>query len=31
VILIPDSQTTNISINAEAVPFTPCIYLNMAF
>jgi len=31
VILIPDSQTTSISIHAEAVPFTPCIYVNMAF
>ena len=30
-ILIPDSQTTSISIHAEAVPFTPTIYLNMAF
>lgn len=31
VILIPDSQTTSVSINAEAVPFTPAIYLNMSF
>jgi len=31
VIRIPDSQTTSISIHAEAVPFTPTIYLNMAF
>ena len=31
VIRIPDSPTTNISIHAEAVPFTPTIYLNMAF
>jgi outer membrane receptor protein involved in Fe transport len=31
VIRIPDSQTTSITINAEAVPFTPTIYLNMAF
>ncbi len=31
VILIPDSPTTSISIHAEAVPFTPTIYLNMAF
>ncbi len=31
VIRIPDSQTTNISIHAEAVPFTPTIYLNMSF
>jgi CarboxypepD_reg-like domain/TonB dependent receptor-like, beta-barrel/TonB-dependent Receptor Plug Domain len=30
-IRIPDSQTTSISIHAEAVPFTPTIYLNMAF
>jgi hypothetical protein len=31
VILIPDSQTTSISVHAEAIPFTPTIYLNMAF
>jgi len=31
VIHIPDSETTSISIHAEAVPFTPTIYLNMAF
>lgn len=31
VIRIPDSQNTSISIHAEAVPFTPTIYLNMAF
>jgi len=31
VILIPDSQTTSVSIHAEAVPFTPTLYLNMAF
>lgn len=31
VIRIPDSQTTSISIHAEAIPFTPTIYLNMAF
>jgi len=31
VILIPDSQTTSVSIHAEAVPFTPTIYLNMSF
>jgi len=31
VIRIPDSQTTSVSIHAEAVPFTPTIYLNMAF
>lgn len=31
VIRIPDSQTSSISIHAEAVPFTPTIYLNMAF
>ncbi|NOR34803.1 MAG: TonB-dependent receptor plug domain-containing protein, partial [Bacteroidales bacterium] len=31
VIRIPDSETTSISIHAEAVPFTPTIYLNMAF
>jgi len=31
VIRIPDSPTTSISIHAEAVPFTPTIYLNMAF
>jgi hypothetical protein len=31
VIRIPDSETTSVSIHAEAVPFTPTIYLNMAF
>lgn len=31
VITIPDSETTSISIHAEAIPFTPTIYLNMAF
>ena len=31
VVRIPNSQTTNVSINAEAVPFTPTLYLNMAF
>lgn len=31
VIRIPDSQNTSISIHAEAVPFTPTIYLNMTF
>jgi outer membrane receptor protein involved in Fe transport len=31
VIRIPESLTSSISINAEAVPFTPTIYLNMAF
>lgn len=31
VIRIPDSPTTSISVHAEAVPFTPTIYLNMAF
>jgi hypothetical protein len=31
VIRIPDTQTTSISIHAEAVPFTPTLYLNMAF
>ncbi|MDF1575890.1 MAG: TonB-dependent receptor [Bacteroidales bacterium] len=31
VILIPDSQTTSISIHAEAVPFTPTLYMNMSF
>jgi len=31
VIRIPDSPTSSISIHAEAVPFTPTIYLNMAF
>jgi len=31
VIRVPDSQNTSISIHAEAVPFTPTIYLNMAF
>jgi len=31
VIRIPDSLTSYISIHAEAVPFTPTIYLNIAF
>jgi hypothetical protein len=31
VIHIPETQNTSISIHAEAVPFTPTIYLNMAF
>lgn len=31
VIYIPDTQNTSISIHAEAVPFTPTLYLNMAF
>jgi hypothetical protein len=31
VVRIPDSLTSFISINAEAVPFTPTIYLNIAF
>ena len=31
VIRIPDSETSSVSIHAEAVPFTPTIYLNMAF
>jgi len=30
-IRIPDSQSTSISVHAEAVPFTPTIYLNLAF
>jgi len=28
---IPDSPNSSISVHAEAVPFTPTIYLNMAF
>ena len=31
VVKIPDSLTSSISINAEAVPLTPTIFLNMAF
>lgn len=31
VVRIPDSLTSTISVNAEAVPLTPTIYLNMAF
>jgi hypothetical protein len=31
VIRIPDSPTSSVSIHAEAIPFTPTIYLNMAF
>jgi hypothetical protein len=31
VIRIPDSETSSVSIHAEAVPFTPTIYLNMSF
>jgi hypothetical protein len=31
VVRIPDSLTSFISINAEAVPFTPTIYLNISF
>lgn len=31
VIRIPDSETSSVSIHAEAVPFTPTLYLNMAF
>jgi len=31
VIRIPDSPNSVVSIHAEAVPFTPTIYLNMAF
>ena len=31
VIRIPDTQNSSISIHAEAVPFTPTLYLNMAF
>lgn len=30
-IRIPDRQSTSISIHAEAVPFTPTIYLNLSF
>jgi hypothetical protein len=30
-IYIPDSPNSSFSIHAEAVPFTPTIYLNMAF
>lgn len=30
-IRIPDSPNSSFSIHAEAVPFTPTIYLNMAF
>ena len=28
---IPESQTSTISIHAEAVPFTPTLYLNLSF
>jgi len=31
VITVPDSQTSTISIHAEAVPFTPTLYLNLSF
>ncbi len=31
VIRIPDSQTSTIRIHAEAVPFTPTLYLNVSF
>ncbi len=31
VIYIPDTPNSSISIHAEAVPFTPTLYLNMAF
>lgn len=31
VIRVPDSQTSAISIHAEAVPFTPTLYLNLSF
>jgi hypothetical protein len=30
-IRVPDAQSASISINAEAVPFTPTIYLNLSF
>ncbi len=30
-IKVPDSQSTSLSIHAEAVPFTPTIYLNLSF
>jgi len=30
-VYIPDSPNSSISVHAEAVPFTPTIYLNMAF
>ncbi len=30
-IRVPDSQSTSVSIHAEAVPFTPTIYLNLSF
>ena len=31
VIRVPDSPTSSISIHAEAVPFTPALYLNLSF
>jgi hypothetical protein len=31
VIRIPDSQASTIRIHAEAVPFTPTLYLNVSF
>jgi len=31
VLLIPDSQNSTIRIHAEAVPFTPTLYLNVSF
>jgi len=31
VIRVPDSPTSSISIHAEAVPFTPALYLNFSF
>jgi hypothetical protein len=31
VITVPDSPTSSISIHAEAVPFTPTLYLNFSF
>jgi hypothetical protein len=30
-IRIPDSQSGSITVHAEAVPFTPTIYLNISF
>ncbi|MCP4313525.1 MAG: TonB-dependent receptor, partial [Bacteroidetes bacterium] len=30
-IRVPDAQSASISIHAEAVPFTPTIYLNLSF
>ena len=31
IIKIPDNQSSSITIHAEAVPFTPTIYLNLSF